>query len=200
MRIVIPLVLLVLAVGLSAVGAAQPSAPDGGPGAAPPTESLDDVQVVHAPIAEGRPAGLGDLVGRLHPALVHFPIAWLIALLVIDLVGLVLKHEPWQRWGYWALIGAGLSLIPTVPTGFLRAAYLLPDPAVRQALVVHRTLNLVVTGLVVVALALRVLRRNRLGGAVKVGYLALVVLAAGLVLVAAGFGGKMVYGPNFLPF
>ena len=200
MRRLAALVLLTLAVGLPAPGVAEPAAPTGGGSAAPAVESLDDVQVVKTPSAEGRPTGLGDLVGRLHPALVHFPIAWLIALLVIDFVGLVLGREAWQGWGYWALIGTGLSLVPTVPTGFLRAAYLLPDAAAQHALIMHRTLILIVTGLIALALGLRVLRRNRLAGPARLGYLALLVAAAGLVLVAADFGGKMVYGPSFLSF
>jgi hypothetical protein len=34
----------------------------------------------------------------------------------------------------------------------------------------------------------------------RIVYLALVFAATGLVLVAADFGGRMVYGPDYLPW
>jgi hypothetical protein len=67
-------------------------------------------------------------------------------------------------------------------------------------LVTHRTLNFMVAGLVLAAFALRLLRRNLLQGSWRVVYLALVFAATGLVLVAADFGGRMVYGPDYLPW
>jgi sulfite exporter TauE/SafE len=74
------------------------------------------------------------------------------------------------------------------------------DADVARALTIHRTLNFVVFGLVLAALGLRLFRRNDLQGWSRRGYLALVVVATGLVLLAADFGGKMVYGAHFLPF
>ena len=74
------------------------------------------------------------------------------------------------------------------------------DPAVHALLVTHRALNFAVAGLVLAAFALRLLRRNRLQGPSRVAYLALVFAATALVLVAADFGGRMVYGPNYLPW
>jgi len=53
---------------------------------------------------------------------------------------------------------------------------------------------------VLAALGLRLFRRNDLQGWSRHGYLALVVVATALVLPAADFGGKMVYGSRFLPF
>jgi uncharacterized membrane protein len=162
-------------------------------------EELGEVSVVTTS-AEGKPTSSWDLLGRLHPALVHFPIGWLMLLLVVDVVGLCLRRVDWQKWGYFALIGTALSLVPTAVTGFLRAAFVTGDPSFGRALVIHRTLNLVVAGVVLIALVLRLWRRNHLEGTARVAYLALVFLATGLVLIAADFGGRMVYGANYLPF
>ncbi len=74
------------------------------------------------------------------------------------------------------------------------------DTAEQALIVKHRTLNLIVTGLVIAALALRIVRRNQLHGASRIVYLALVYLATGAVLVAADFGGRLVYGPDYLHF
>jgi uncharacterized membrane protein len=170
----------------------------GDPGAA--VQEISDIQVVSPGEAEGKPAGLADLVGRMHPALVHFPIAWLLGLVVVDFVGLILKRETGQRAGLFVLGATVLSLLPTATTGFLRAVHMAPDPSLHSLLVTHRTLNIAVAALLVIALCLRAVRRNDLQAWSRIVYLGLVFVAAGLVLVAADFGGRMVYGPNYLPW
>jgi uncharacterized membrane protein len=185
---------LVLVAALAAGFAAAAQAP------APAAEQILDVQTVAPGEISGKPAGLGDLVGRLHPALVHFPIAWLVALALVDFVGLVRRREAWQRAGIFVLAGTVLSLLPTAATGLLRAANMEFDANLHALLVVHRTLNFVVAGLLLVAFALRLARRNRLDGWWRLGYLALVFAATCAVLVAADFGGRMVYGPDYLPW
>jgi uncharacterized membrane protein len=187
-------VLATSALGLASEMAAHAADP------APAVEQIGDVQTVSPGEVEGKPTGLSDLIGRLHPALVHFPIAWLVGLALIDFVGLILKREAWQRPGIFVLGGTVLSLLPTAATGLLRAAHMPADAAVHALLVTHRTLNFAVTGLVLAAFALRLLRRNRLQGPSRVAYLALVFAATALVLVAADFGGRMVYGPDYLPW
>ena len=163
---------------------------------APAVEQISDVQTV----SPGKPSGLFDLIGRLHPALVHFPIAWLVGLVLVDFVGLILRREAWHHLGIFVLAGMVLSLLPTAATGLLRAAHMPSDPAVHALLVTHRTLNFVMAALVLAAFALRLWRRNRLQGSWCIVYLALVFGATGLVLLAADFGGRMVYGPDFLPW
>jgi uncharacterized membrane protein len=183
-----------LALGLAsemAVYAADPT---------PALEQLVDVQTVTPGEVEGKPTGFSDLVGRLHPALVHFPIAWLVGLAFIDFVGLVLGRETWQRPGVFVLAGTVLSLLPAAATGLLRAVHMPSDTTVHALLVTHRTLNFGVTGLAVAASSLRLLRRNRLQGWSRTVYLGLVFAATGVVLVAADFGGRMVYGPDYLPW
>ena len=190
--------LFVVLLGTTVAVAAQ--APAAGPSASDTVEEIAQVEVVQAPNPEGKPAGFGDLLGRMHPALVHFPLAWLFGLLVIDVVGLGLGRSEWQRWGYFALVGTALAFLPAAVTGLVREDYMPSDPEVARALTIHRFLNFTVLGLVLAALAFRRFRRNDLQGWNRHAYLALVIVATGLVLVAADFGGKMVYGPHFLSF
>jgi len=133
-------------------------------------EQIGEVQTVTPGEVEGKPSGLFDLIGRLHPALVHFPIAWLVGLALVDFVGLILKREAWQRAGIFVLGGTLLSLLPTAATGLLRAAHMPSDVAVHSLLVTHRTLNFAMAGLVLTAFVLRLLRRDRLqdGGALSI--------------------------------
>jgi uncharacterized membrane protein len=187
-----------LAILVVLAAALLPAVPGYAADPGPAVEQLGDVQTVTPAEVEGKPVGLGDLVGRMHPALVHFPIAWLVGLALVDFVGLVLRREAWQRAGIFVLGGTVLSLMPTAATGLLRATHMPSD--VHALLVTHRTLNFAVAGLVLAAFALRLLRRDRLQGSWRVVYLALVFAATGLVLVAADFGGRMVYGPDYLPW
>ncbi len=172
---------------------AQPAGP------ASTAVASDAIEVVSAP-GESSRRSLGDLVGRLHPALVHFPIAGLVALAVVDFVGLILRRERWRQAGLVLLAATVVSALPTVATGLLRASTMGMDADEHTLLVKHRTLNLTVLGLVVAALVLRAARRRGLQGSQRVVYLALVFVATGLVLVAANYGGQMVYGIDYLPF
>jgi uncharacterized membrane protein len=194
-----PAILLFLAL-LAATATATAQGPAPGAVTSDKVEEIGQVEVVPAPSPEGEPAGLRDLLGRLHPALVHFPLAWLFGLLVIDFVGLGLGRQEWRRWGFFALVGTTLAFLPAAVTGLLREDYMPSDADVARALVIHRSLNFTVFGLVLAALGLRLFRRNDLQGWNRRGYLALVIVATGLVLLAADFGGKMVYGHHFLPF
>jgi uncharacterized membrane protein len=175
----------------SAMAAADPT---------PALEQIGNVQTLTPSEVEGKPSGLVDVVGRLHPALVHFPIAWLVGLAIIDFFGLVRRREEWQRAGIFVLAGTVLSLLPTAATGLLRAAHMPSDAATHALLVTHRALNFAVAGLVLAAFALRLWRRNSLAGRWRISYLVLLFAATGLVLVAADFGGRMVYGPDYLPW
>jgi uncharacterized membrane protein len=131
---------------------------------------------------------------------VHFPIAFLVGLAFVDFVGLILKRTAWQAAGMAVLVGAMVSLLPATATGLLRASHMSTDTAEHALLVTHRALNLSVAGLVSIALVVRIFRRNRLEGVWRIIYLVLVFAATGLVLLAADYGGRMVYGPNYLPF
>ncbi|HEY3359329.1 MAG TPA: DUF2231 domain-containing protein [Polyangia bacterium] len=160
----------------------------------PPGGAVGDVDT-----AARRPR-FWDLVGRYHPALVHLPLAWLLLLGVIDFMGLVLGREEWRRWGYYTLVFVAVSVVPTVITGLLRARYMNADEITAPLIVIHRTLNLIVAGAVLAALVIRVSRRGRLSGAARIAYLLVVFAAVVLVIISGSYGGRIVYGPDFVPF
>lgn len=196
-RAVLPSILLVVAACVLCLAA---SVAGSSVHAAATTGSDDDVQVLGPGAQEGARRQLGDLIGRLHPALVHFPIAGLVALAGVDFLGLVLRRTGWARAGIVLLVATTISALPTVGTGLLRGHYMAMDMEEHALLVKHRTLNLVVLGLLVAALAIRAVRGHALRGSGRIVYLVLIAVATGLILVAASFGGQMVYGPDYLPF
>lgn len=144
-----------------------------------------------------RTLSLWQLVGRLHPLLVHLPIGWLLLLLLVELAALRrAAGEGWQRLGRGLLVATLLVALPAVVSGLLRADALPPEPLMN----LHRNVMLGLVGLLVVALPLR------LGGGAKpplgrrLGYLALLAAAVCLLLWGGHLGGVLVRGPNYLPF
>jgi uncharacterized membrane protein len=72
---------------------------------------------------------------NLHPLLVHFPIAWLIAALVVDLVSLVIPRATWAQATAASLYPAGAaSALAAYLTG-RRAAATVLVPGMAQAIV-----------------------------------------------------------------
>jgi uncharacterized membrane protein len=167
---------------------------------APTFVQVSDIQVVDQSQAEGKPQGLGDLVGRLHPAIVHFPLAWLVGLALVDFVAFVMGRARWQVFGLPLLGAIVLSLLVAAGTGLLRASHMIMDAGEHAVMVKHRTLNFVVAGLCVLALVLRWRRRDPWAGPGRITYLAIIFAATALVLVSGSLGGRLVYGPDYLPF
>ncbi len=147
------------------------------------------------------PAG-GSLLGRMHPALVHFPIAWVFLLVVAEAAALLTGRDDLSRAGFPLLVLACLSFVPAALTGFLRASSMGDDPAFRALMVPHRNMNVAAAVLCVAALVLRTALRERFSarGKGRWSYLLLVAGAGALLLVSGHLGGKMVFGPNYLPF
>jgi len=162
-------------------------------------EDIEEIEEIEEVTEAGTP-GFLEYLGRMHPALVHFPIGWLIMLVLIDLGAFVLRLESFEKWGLYVLIGSVLSFVPAIITGLLNASYLQDNASTLTTLAWHRNLNLLMAGLCVVALILRLKYRNRIAGGVKWAYLGLILIASVLMMAAGHMGGKMVFGENYLPF
>lgn len=173
--------------------------------AAPPTNTADDV-----PGAAAEPGGAAApalpssrpsrgpegfaAIGRLHPAAVHFPIAFLL--------GAALLEGLWAlRGGVGALLGpavlvlarlAALCAPPVALLGWWNAL----DASASDTLELHRWLGVGVaaTALLVWVLAERARADRR-------GPLRIALVLAALTTAAAGhFGGLLVFGEGYLPF
>lgn len=132
-----------------------------------------------------------DWLGRLHPVLVHFPIAFLTAGLVTAVVGR--RRRAFQKPVQFLVVAGGLLAPVAVVLGWLNGGFSLTDadPLLR----VHRWLGTAI-GIGGVALALWAIRRpdedRKLGMIVGLG------LITAAIVVQGWFGGAIVHGVDHM--
>jgi uncharacterized membrane protein len=160
---------------------------------------IEEVQEVSAVESPARPAVAG-LLGRLHPGLVHFPIAWVFLLQIVEIPALFTRREEWRKMSLFVLILACVSFVPAAVTGFLRAASASSDPEFRALMLTHRNLNIAAALTCLGALALRIGFPRQFEKGLRWFYMLLLSVCALLLLVAGHLGGKMVFGQGYLPF
>lgn len=201
----------VRAVVVLAVVLAAGSLPAQSPPARPPVpvddvEPIEDAEVVEVEptSSQGVPGrsqgGIEDLVSRFHHALVHVPIGGLMIVLLLDAATFLLRRRELEPSGLWALGGTLVSFVPAMATGLLREDFISRAPVVHGLVETHETLVFVTAGVAAAAFLLRLWARKDLVKAKRGAYLALVVTAGVLVALAGHWGGKVAWGPDYLPF
>ena len=135
------------------------------------------------------------LLGRLHPLLIHFPIALVITAALAEGAAIVTADENWRTVAVGNVrAGAVFALLATIAGWRLALA---PEMEVSPLLEWHRWLGTVAAGAALAAaLATRgVRRRSALGGRI---YRIALFTAGALVAVTGHVGGLLVWGANFL--
>ena len=181
---------------------------------ADPFADFDDVEVAEVEtVASGPDYSLTTVFGRLHPMLVHFPIAWLTLWVIAELLALLLGTGPQRSESLLGSLAASthldrlidvrgalallslLSFAPGVTTGLVRATQVEVEPLVIQ----HRNLMLLAMVLSAVVTALY-FRLSKTQGVLRfVPTLALLVTYA-VMSYGAHLGGQLTYGTTYLPF
>lgn len=141
-----------------------------------------------------QPSALAHLVGDIHPAVVHFPIAWMTLLALVELLALGKSRAHLHRTGLYLLLLAIASFAPAAISGLMAAEVTRFAGVHAEILQFHRNLNLAAAGLAVVALLARGrfrIEQNRIHRLIYVG---VIVAATACTLYAASLGGKLVHG------
>ena len=142
-------------------------------------------------------SGPVDLAGRLHPVLVHFPVALILTAFAAEMVFVARRDERFStaarvmiHAGAW--LGAAAAL-----AGFVRADAIVIAPDVQNAFAVHRIAGIAVPVLAFLAAAFADgVRRSGQIWELFV-YRIILALAAAAVVVAGYHGGELVYGAGF---
>jgi uncharacterized membrane protein len=138
-----------------------------------------------------------DLLGRLHPALVHFPVALIVTAFAAEMI-FVARRDPRFSTAARFMIHAGAWMgVAAALSGFARADSITIAPDVASAFSVHRIAGIATPVLAFLAAALA--DGVRRSGQIWELFLYRIVLALAVVgaLIAGYNGGEIVYGAGF---
>lgn len=143
------------------------------------------------------PSGTVDVIGRLHPLLVHFPVALIVTAFVAEAMFVARRDERLAtaarfmvHAGAWVGVAAALA-------GFARAESIVLAPDQQSAFALHRIAGIATPVLAFLAAGLAdgVRRSGQIWELFL--YRIVLALAAAGALVAGFCGGEMVYGAGF---
>jgi len=155
------------------------------------SDKANAVATTEAPTPPPAPKPLVPKNG-FHPAIVHFPIALLIAGLFLDLIGLIFKRPNLLIAGWYNLVLGAISAFGAVASGFL-AMTMIKLPY-KGLIFTHLKLALLVSVLMWVMVALRVHRHEKMNVPMRVLYYALALAAFLIISYTGHLGGQFVYG------
>lgn len=130
---------------------------------------------------------------NIHPLIVHFPIAFLITFIVIDILGAIFKQAGWRK------LAGGLLYLGTVAAGVAVIFGLMAEESVEHGENVHLILEsheffgFSILCLSAFLSAWRLLSAGEIKGMMNAPYLFLAGILFNLVVLGADLGGLMVY-------
>ncbi|MBI4341652.1 MAG: DUF2231 domain-containing protein [Candidatus Omnitrophica bacterium] len=129
----------------------------------------------------------------VHPLVVHFPIALLMAALLLDGLALVLRRPQFHRVALWNLSLGVLGAGAAVWTGYEAAEIAKHAFEIHQVMELHRKLGIATLVLGALVMVWRLWKRDRLGGPARALTLLLMLTMSGTLAYGAHLGGRLVY-------
>ncbi len=130
---------------------------------------------------------------NIHPIVIHFPIALLLAALFIETLALLLKRPAWHRISLWNLflgvLGAGVAVL----TGRRAMATAKHSFEIGQVMELHERLGYLVLGIATAVLGWRLVKADSLSNRSRWVVWLFLLAACGVMVFSAHLGGRMVY-------
>ena len=136
--------------------------------------------------------GFSSMV-NVHPLIVHFPIAFLVAFFLIDLIGSLINSKSWRQLAGGLLYLGTIAAAAAVFAGFLAADSVEHGENVHLIMGKHKFFGISVFCLSTVLSFWRLLSRGMIGGMANVVFLLFAALLNILIMLGADLGGLMVY-------
>jgi uncharacterized membrane protein len=136
-------------------------------------------------------------IGQFHPAIVHFPIALLVAAMVFEALAWATGKKALHHAGVLNLHLGALSALATALIGWAFASTMGMEPDLKPTLELHRWTGIAAVVWALVALATWHWHRLRNREEAGWPYRITLVIGAILVGVAGHLGGLLVYGLDF---
>ncbi|CAL1239395.1 DUF2231 domain-containing protein [Candidatus Methylocalor cossyra] len=138
-------------------------------------------------------AGIAALGSNVHPMIVHFPIAFLSAFLLLEVLGLLARSGALRQAASGMLYLGALGAVAAVAAGLIAADTVPHGETVHRLMEWHERLGLTVAFLSVVLALWRALSRARLSIMAEALHLFLAGIIVTCLLFGADLGGLMVY-------
>lgn len=132
-------------------------------------------------------------LANIHPLLVHFPIAFLSAFFVVDVVGTLARKPQWRSVASWFLYFGTVAAVFTVTAGFIAAATVPHGHNVHEIMTYHEYFGVTVLSLALLLSAWRTKSGVSMGAGANVFFLMLSALLCVFMALGADLGGLMVY-------
>jgi uncharacterized membrane protein len=152
--------------------------------------------------AVGMPAGGTDwiwrLLGRFHPLVVHFPIALLCTVVMIDGWRLFRGRRAPGAVVQLLLFAGAAGAVLSAGLGWASASFEKSDAAMNGVLSLHQWLGTTVAVLAVLAALISLPARRRKSAPAVWSYRTTLWSCMALVVVASHYGGMLVYGEGYI--
>ncbi len=138
-----------------------------------------------------------EFIGRLHPLVIHFPIALILVAAAFEIVRIFCPGHEWRHAVPALLFLGGLGALVAVVTGQIFSSDFHPAPSDKWMLPWHRGLGIATVVVAFGAALVSSVAGAKLAGLAVWVRRAMIALAVALVVVTAHFGGLMVWGRDF---
>jgi len=154
----------------------------------------------HGESAESGPGAILQWVGRLHPMVVHFPIALLVVAAMAELLAMITSRLTPAFAARFCLWGGAIGALVGASLGWVNAISAEPNYAGFSAdlLSFHRWFGVATAASAVIALVLSERCWRSGPGSQKLSYRAMLLLTVVLVSITGHLGASLIYGWEYL--
>lgn len=142
---------------------------------------------------------LSPLFGKLHPIVIHFPIAGVFFAFLLQMASFLFKDKELRFAVGFLLILSCLSILMAGITGWSNASSRTFSGEEIELVFRHRWLGIVSSVLVLLTTVLHFKHKEE-KGRVFGGYMLLLIISVALVSLTGHFGGTLVYGTDYFKF
>lgn len=139
-----------------------------------------------------------ELVARLHPLVVHFPIALLLTGACAEWWRVIRRRDRASGTGIACVTAGALGAIAAALTGLANASTQPHSAGMLEAINMHRIAGLIAAGCALAAMLLGHAARRGVGALSGRWYVFVVSIAAVAVGITGHLGGNLVYGADYL--
>lgn len=143
--------------------------------------------------AGGPLAGIMALGANVHPMVVHFPIAFIVAFFLLEIAGVAMRRQVWRQWASGMLYCGAIGAVLAVAAGWVAEDRVPHGAVVHEIMEWHERLGITVAVLTVGMAIWRAVAKESLAGMAQALHFFLAGLIVTCLVFGTDLGGLMVY-------